>query len=311
MRVRKAVIPVAGLGTRFLPFTKATPKEMLPIVDRPALQLIVEEASAAGIEEILFVTNRGKTAIENHFDHNVELEMALEAKGKADALEEVRAINKLANIFYVRQNETKGLGHAVLCAKAFVGKEPFAVLLGDDVVYNPQAPCIGQLIRAFEQTGHTVVGCQRVAHEEISKYGSLEGSLVRGDLVEGTGMEGRLWTMDRVVEKPAPEEAPSDMAVLGRYVLEAEIFDYLEKTPPGVGGEIQLTDAICALAQDGPAYGYDFAGRRYDIGDKQGFLEATIEYALRDEKLAGPFEAYLRDRFSDPAGLAGKRGSDD
>lgn len=311
MRVRKAVIPVAGLGTRFLPFTKATPKEMLPIVDRPALQLIVEEASAAGIEEILFVTNRGKTAIENHFDHNVELEMALEAKGKWEALDEVRAINKLANIFYVRQNETKGLGHAVLCAKAFVGKEPFAVLLGDDVVYNPQAPCIGQLIRAFEQTGHTVVGCQRVAHEEISKYGSLEGSLVRGDLVEGTGMEGRLWTMDRVVEKPAPEDAPSDMAVLGRYVLEAEIFDYLEKTPPGVGGEIQLTDAICALAQDGPAYGYDFAGRRYDIGDKQGFLEATIEYALRDEKLAGSFETYLRDKFSDPAGLAGKRGSDD
>lgn len=311
MRVRKAVIPVAGLGTRFLPFTKATPKEMLPIVDRPALQLIVEEASAAGIEEILFVTNRGKTAIENHFDHNVELEMALEDKGKREALDEVRAINKLANIFYVRQNETKGLGHAVLCAKAFVGKEPFAVLLGDDVVYNPQAPCIGQLIRAFEQTGHTVVGCQRVAHEEISKYGSLEGSLVRGDQVEGTEMEGRLWTMDRVVEKPAPEDAPSDMAVLGRYVLEAEIFDYLEKTPPGVGGEIQLTDAICALAQDGPAYGYDFAGRRYDIGDKQGFLEATIEYALRDEKLAGPFEAYLRDKFSDPAGLAGKRGSND
>lgn len=301
MKVRKAVIPVAGLGTRFLPFTKATPKEMLPIVDRPALQLIVEEASAAGIEEILFVTNRGKTAIENHFDHNVELEMALEAKGKEEALAEVRSINKLANIFYVRQNETKGLGHAVLCAKAFVGDEPFAVLLGDDVVYNPESPCIGQLIHAYEVTGHTVVGCQRVAHDEISKYGSLAGSLSQSSDLDGTPLEGRLWTMDRVVEKPKPEEAPSDMAVLGRYVLEAKIFDYLEETKPGVGGEIQLTDAICALAQEGPAYGYDFEGRRYDIGNKEGFLEATIEYALRDPKLAGPFEAYLREKFAEDA----------
>lgn len=283
MKIRKAVIPVAGLGTRFLPFTKATPKELLPIVDRPTLQVIVEEATAAGIESILFVTNRGKEAIENHFDHNIELEAALARSGKEAALKELEAIRKLAKIFYVRQQETKGLGHAILCARAFVGEEPFAVLLGDDVVYHPQEPCIGQLMAVFEKTGHSVVGCQKVAHHEIDKYGSLEGTQV-GE---------RLWRMISTVEKPAPEEAPSDMAVLGRYIFEPEIFDYLEKTAPGYGGEIQLTDAFCRMAQERPVYAYEFEGRRYDMGNKEGFLEATVEFALRDPALSEPFWAYL------------------
>lgn len=284
MRVRKAVIPVAGLGTRFLPATKATPKEMLPIVDRPALQYIVEEAAAAGIESILFVTNRGKTAIENHFDHNIELEVALAEKGKKEALREVQAINNLCDIFYVRQNETLGLGHAILCAKDFIGNEPFAILLGDDMVWNPEDPCIGQLIREYERTGHSVIGCQTVDHSQIEKYGCIEGEKIGDDIYRVRSM----------VEKPKPEEAPSDVAVLGRHVLEPIVFEYLEKTKPGYGGEIQLTDAICQMAKDGEVYAYDFKGRRYDIGDKEGFLEATVEFALRDEALHGPFRDYLK-----------------
>jgi len=283
MKVRKAVIPVAGLGTRFLPATKASPKEMLAIVDKPALQYIIEEASQSGIESILLVTNRGKSAIENHFDHNIELEIALEKSGKTGPLEQVRAINNLADIFYVRQNETKGLGHAILCAKDFVGNEPFAILLGDDMVWNPEKPCIGQLIEQYEQLGASIMGCQTVDPQEINKYGCLAGEKVNEDLYLAKDM----------VEKPAPEEAPSNVAILGRHVLDPIIFDYLEKTEPGYGGEIQLTDALRAMAQEHPLYGYDFKGRRYDIGDKEGFLEATVEFALRDDKLRGPFKAYL------------------
>lgn len=283
MGVRKAVIPVAGLGTRFLPATKASPKEMLPIVDRPALQYIVEEASEAGIRDILFVTNRGKTAIENHFDHNIELEKVLKDRGKEKELKEVQRINDLADIFYVRQNETKGLGHAISCARDFVGNEPFAILLGDDMVYNPKSPCIGQLISAHEKTGASIVGCQEVPHEKINQYGCLDG----------VKMADGLWKIRTMVEKPAPTEAPSDIAILGRYVLEPEIFDYLEKTAPGYGGEIQLTDALIAMARERRVFAFEFTGRRYDIGDKEGFLEATVEYALRDPKLAPAFKRYL------------------
>ncbi len=283
MRVRKAVIPVAGLGTRFLPATKASPKEMLAIVDRPALQYIVEEASQAGIESILFITNRGKTAIENHFDHNIELEAALKASGKEEALRQVQEINNLAEIFYVRQNETKGLGHAILCAKDFVGKEPFAVLLGDDLVYRPEDPAIGQLMRVYEEKKVSVIGCQTVPHDQINKYGSIDGEKI-GE---------RLYRVHSMVEKPPIDQAPSDVAILGRHVLEPEIFDYLEKTEPGYGGEIQLTDALMAMAQDREILGLDFEGRRYDIGDKEGFLEATVEYALRDPKLEARFRKYL------------------
>lgn len=283
MRVRKAVIPVAGLGTRFLPATKASPKEMLAIVDRPALQYIVEEASQAGIESILFITNRGKTAIENHFDHNIELEAALKTSGKEEALRQVQEINNLAEIFYVRQNETKGLGHAILCAKDFVGKEPFAVLLGDDLVYRPEDPAIGQLMRVYEEKKVSVIGCQTVPHDQINKYGSIDGEKI-GE---------RLYRVHSMVEKPPIDQAPSDVAILGRHVLEPEIFDYLEKTEPGYGGEIQLTDALMAMAQDREILGLDFEGRRYDIGDKEGFLEATVEYALRDPKLEARFRKYL------------------
>lgn len=287
MRVKKAVIPVAGLGTRFLPATKASPKEMLAIVDKPALQYIVEEASRSGIESICLVTNRGKEAIENHFDHNIELELALEKKGNENALKQIRAINDLAEIFYVRQNETKGLGHAILTARNFVGDEPFAILLGDDLVYNPEKPAIGQLIKVYDREGTSVVGCQTVPHNEINKYGSLEGESLEEDL----------WRVISMVEKPEIDKAPSDVAILGRHVLEPEIFDYLEKTKPGYGGEIQLTDALCAMARDKKVLAYDFKGRRYDIGDKEGFLEATVEYALRDPKLSDRFRNYLRKHF--------------
>nr|WP_072514920.1 UTP--glucose-1-phosphate uridylyltransferase GalU [Ndongobacter massiliensis] len=283
MKVRKAVIPVAGLGTRFLPATKATPKEMLAIVDKPALQYIVEEAAASGIESILFVTNRGKTAIENHFDHNIELELALREKGKMEALRQVEAINHFCDIFYVRQNETLGLGHAILCAKDFIGDEPFAILLGDDMVWNPEDPCIGQLMRQYEKTGASIIGCQSVDPAVIDKYGCIDGENV------GEG----LYRIRTMVEKPKREEAPSNVAILGRHVLSPHIFQYLEKTQPGYGGEIQLTDALRDMAREEAVFGYDFTGRRYDIGDKQGFLEATVEFALRDPALRDRFHAYL------------------
>lgn len=285
MKVRKAVIPVAGLGTRFLPFTKAVPKEMLPLVDTPAIQVIVEEAVKAGIEDILFITNRGKTVIEDHFDRAVELELALEKNGKVKELKQVNYLTNLANIFYVRQKETKGLGHAILCAKDFVGDEPFAILLGDDVVYNEEKPAIGQLIERYEKYDKSILGCQEVAIESINKYGSLAGEKVD---------EG-VYKVDYLIEKPDIDKAPSNVAVLGRHVLKADIFDYLEKTKPGYGGEIQLTDAMDRMAKDMDVYGYIFKGKRYDTGDKLGYLKAVVEYALRDENLGEDFGNYLND----------------
>jgi UTP--glucose-1-phosphate uridylyltransferase len=282
MKIKKAVIPAAGMGTRFLPATKAMPKEMLPIVDKPTLQLVVEEIALAGIEDILIITGRGKSAIEDHFDRAIELENLLAAKGKEEELDQIKKISSLANIFYVRQKEPLGLGHAVLCAREFVGSEPFAVLLGDDIVYAEE-PVIGQLIKIFNEKGSTVVGCQRVGYDNIHKYGAVDTDDPEASVVR----------VKRLTEKPTREEAASDLAVLGRYVIEPEIFDILDSTRPGAGGEIQLTDALNTLASQNPVWAYSFKGRRYDVGDRQGFLEATIEYALRREDLAPALKTYL------------------
>ena len=281
--VRKAVIPAAGLGTRFLPATKATPKEMLPIVDKPTIQYIIEEALASGIEDILIITGRSKRAIEDHFDRSIELELNLEASGKTKELELVRKISDI-RIHYIRQKEPRGLGHAILCAKHFVGDEPFAVLLGDDVV-DSQVPALKQLIDVYDKTGASVLGVQEVPQEKVSAYGIVAG--------EPTG-EARTVKVNDMVEKPAVEEAPSRLAVLGRYVITPEIFPILEKTEPGRGNEIQLTDALKVLAKKQPMYAYDFVGRRYDVGDKQGFLEATVEMALKPPDLRDKFLDYLQ-----------------
>lgn len=281
--VRKAVIPAAGLGTRFLPATKATPKEMLPIVDKPTIQYIIEEALASGIEDILIITGRSKRAIEDHFDRSIELELNLEASGKTKELELVRKISDI-RIHYIRQKEPRGLGHAILCAKHFVGDEPFAVLLGDDVV-DSQVPALKQLIDVYDKTGASVLGVQEVPQEKVSAYGIVAG--------EPTG-EARTVKVNDMVEKPAVEEAPSRLAVLGRYVITPEIFPILEKTEPGRGNEIQLTDALKVLAKEQPMYAYDFEGRRYDVGDKQGFLEATVEMALKRLDLRDKFLTYLQ-----------------
>lgn len=283
MRIRKAVIPAAGLGTRFLPVTKVQPKEMLPIIDVPTIQHVVEEVVEAGIKEILIITGRGKQAIEDHFDKNPELEDLLKQKGKTAELNEVCRINDLADIFYVRQKEPLGLGHAVLCAKNFIGQEPFAVLLGDDLVYS-EVPVIGQLIRVYEEKKGTVLGCQRVGIENIQKYGAVEADDYSGKVVR----------VRSLVEKPEPAKAKSDLAVLGRYVIEPDIFKILEETPPGAGAEIQLTDALNALAARQPVWAYEFTGRRYDVGDRLGFLEATIDYSLRRADLAPGLTAYLK-----------------
>lgn len=282
--ITKAVIPAAGLGTRFLPATKACPKEMLPIVDKPTIQYIIEEALASGIKDILIISGHNKRAIEDHFDRNPELELNLEEHGKADLLEQVKAIADI-NIHYIRQKEPKGLGHAILCAKSFVGDEPFAVLLGDDVVYNDEKPCLKQLIDVYNTTGGSVLGCQTVPQEKVSSYGIVAS--------EATADE-RIFKVNDMVEKPAVEEAPSRLAVLGRYVITPEIFSILERTEPGRGGEIQLTDALKVLAKQQNMYAYDFIGRRYDVGDKQGYLEATVEYALRREDLKDKFLEYLK-----------------
>ncbi len=283
MKVKKAVIPAAGLGTRFLPATKAQPKEMLPIVDKPTIQYVVEEAVAAGIEEILIITGRNKRAIEDHFDYCVELEHLLEKKNRLEELRATRAISELADIFYVRQKEPLGLGHAVLCAAKFVNNEPFAVLLGDDIIYS-EIPCIGQLIDIYESQGGSVLGVQPVSAADVSKYG----------IVNPDGEGGSVVRVKSLVEKPSPEEAPSRLAVLGRYIIEPDIFPLLEQTAPGAGGEIQLTDALNTLAQQQPVWAYTFQGRRYDVGDRLGFLQATVEYALRREDLAPQFREYLR-----------------
>lgn len=281
--VRKAVIPAAGLGTRFLPATKATPKEMLPIVDKPTIQYIIEEALASGIEDILIITGRSKRAIEDHFDRSIELELNLEASGKTKELELVRKISDI-RIHYIRQKEPRGLGHAILCAKHFVGDEPFAVLLGDDVV-DSQVPALKQLIDVYDKTGASVLGVQEVPQEKVSAYGIVAG--------EPTG-EARTVKVNDMVEKPAVEEAPSRLAVLGRYVITPEIFPILEKTEPGRGNEIQLTDALKVLTKEQAMYAYDFEGRRYDVGDKQGFLEATVEMALKRHDLRDKFLDYLQ-----------------
>lgn len=282
MKVKKAIIPAAGLGTRFLPATKAQPKEMLPIVDKPTIQYIIEEAVASGIEEILIITGRNKRAIEDHFDKSVELEQELEAHNKQELLSMVRDISNMVNIHYIRQKEPKGLGHAISCAKTFVGKEPFAVMLGDDVV-DSKVPCLKQLIDCYTEYKTSILGVQEVPQEDVSKYG----------IVKGMHIEDRVYKVKDLVEKPKAEEAPSNIAILGRYIITPQIFDILENTAPGKGGEIQLTDALRTLIQNEAMYAYNFEGRRYDVGDKLGFLEATVEFALKREDLQKPFMQYL------------------
>ncbi|MBE3574900.1 MAG: UTP--glucose-1-phosphate uridylyltransferase GalU [Firmicutes bacterium] len=304
--VRKAVIPAAGLGTRFLPATKAQPKEMLPIVDKPTIQYIVEEAVASGIQDILIISGRNKRAIEDHFDRSVELEMVLKEKGQEDLLESVRAISDLAEIHYVRQKEPRGLGHAILCAETFIGNEPFAVLLGDDVIYSAQ-PCLAQLLEAYQRVHATVLGIQAVPPADVEKYGILDVEQVEmppagpAQAVEGqTQREAHpLYRVRGLVEKPRRTEAPSNLAVLGRYIIEPDIFPILRRTPPGAGGEIQLTDALRELARQKPMYGLVFAGQRYDVGDRFGFLQATVEFALRRPELRTRFLSYLREVVAD------------
>ena len=283
-KVRKAVIPAAGLGTRVLPASKAMPKEMLPIVDKPAIQYIVEEAVAAGITDILIITNRGKGVIEDHFDHNIELEQRLEAGGRLETLAELNRINSLANITFIRQKETKGLGHAVNCARSFVGDEPFAVLYGDDVIIGEDPAC-AQLCRAWEQYGKGVVGIKEVSCEQIQKYSPLAVETLRD----------RADHVSDMVEKPTPDKILSMFSVLGRCVLPPSIFEILDNTPPGAGGEIQLTDAMCTLARREGMTGVDFTGTRYDMGNKLGILQATCEVALKHPEVGESFAAYLKE----------------
>lgn len=286
-KIRKAVIPAAGYGTRFLPATKATPKEMLPIVDKPTVQYIVEEAMASGIEELLIVSGHGKRAIEDHFDSAPALEAELRRKGKTDLLKLVQETADI-NVHYIRQRYMRGLGDAILCAKTFMGDEPFAVLLGDDVVYHPERPALRQLIDVYEQTGGSVLGCQQVPDEKVSSYGIVAGTPV-------PGWEEKLLRVSDMIEKPSLEEAPSHFAVLGRYIIKPEVFAILENTKPGKGGEVQLTDALKVLAKLDAVYAYAFDGKRYDLGDKLGFLKATVEFALRREDLGPAFRTYLRE----------------
>ena len=284
MKVRKAVIPAAGLGTRFLPATKAQPKEMLPIVDKPTIQYIVEEAIASGIEDILIVTGRGKRAIEDHFDKSYELEDILKRKGEEDLLALVQDISNLVNLNYVRQKEPRGLGHAIYCARSFIDNEPFAVLLGDDIV-DSEVPCLKQLIDVYEKYNTTILGVQHVPEEDVSKYGIIKGSPV----------EDHIFKVSDLVEKPELDKAPSNIAILGRYIISPEIFTHLEKATPGKGGEIQLTDALKMLLSSGSMFAYDFTGKRYDVGNKLGFLEATVEYALKRDDLRQEFSSYLKE----------------
>ena len=287
-KVRKCVIPVAGMGTRFLPATKAQAKEMLPIVDKPTLQYIIEEAIASGIEEILIVTGRNKKSIEDHFDRSVELELELEQKNKKEMLEMVQNISNMVNIHYIRQKEPKGLGHAVHCAKSFIGDEPFAVLLGDDIV-DADTPCLKQMINCYDEYKTTVLGVQEVAKENVDKYGILDVKHI----------EDRVYKVKDMVEKPAVEEAPSNIAILGRYIITPEIFNILENQEPGKGGEIQLTDALQTLATKEAIYAYNFEGRRYDVGDKLGFLEATVDFALKRPELRDEFIEFLKTKSDD------------
>ncbi|KAB2496336.1 UTP--glucose-1-phosphate uridylyltransferase GalU [Priestia endophytica] len=273
-KVRKAIIPAAGLGTRFLPATKAMPKEMLPIVDKPTIQYIVEEAIESGIEDIIIVTGKGKRAIEDHFDNAPELERNLEEKGKQELLEEVRKASNIVDIHYIRQKEPKGLGHAVWCARNFIGDEPFAVLLGDDIV-QAQKPCLRQLMDEYEQTLSSVIGVQQVPEEQTHRYG----------IVDPISSSGRCYQVKNFVEKPAQGTAPSNLAIMGRYVFTPEIFMYLKNQEVGAGGEIQLTDAIQKLNEIQRVFAYDFEGKRYDVGEKLGFIQTTLEFALQDPAL--------------------------
>lgn len=288
-RIKKAVIPAAGFGTRFLPATKATPKEMLPIVDKPTIQYIVEEALASGIEEILIISGHAKRAIEDHFDSAPVLERELEEKGKDDLLAIVRETADI-NVHYIRQKKMRGLGDAILCAKSFMAGEPFAVLLGDDVVYadatKGQQPALRQLIDVYDAYGGSVLGCQQVAPEKVSSYGIVAGKEIAGS---------KLLKVSNMIEKPELSEAPSNIAVLGRYIISPTIFELLEHTAPGKGGEVQLTDALKQLAMVEPVWAYCFEGKRYDVGDKLGFLKATVEFALRRPDLGGPFRSYLEE----------------
>ena len=283
-KIRKAIIPAAGLGTRFLPATKAQPKEMLPIVDKPTLQYIIEEAIESGIEEILIIIGRNKKSIEDHFDRSVELELELEHKGKVEMLEMVKSISNMVDIHFIRQKEPKGLGHAIYCAKSFVGNEPFAVMLGDDIVYNEGKPCLRQLMDCYDEYKTSVLGVQTVPDGDVDKYGIVDGLKIEGNVTKVKGL----------VEKPSVDEAPSNMAILGRYIITPSIFEILERTKPGKGGEIQLTDALLELMSEEAIYAYNFEGRRYDVGDKLGFLEATVEYALRKPELKDAFIEYLK-----------------
>jgi UTP--glucose-1-phosphate uridylyltransferase len=288
MEIRKAVLPVAGLGTRFLPATKAQPKEMLPIVDKPLVQYAVEEVAFSGIPHVVFVTGRGKNAIEDHFDVSFELEHQLAGKGKEQLLELVRSISGLLQITYVRQKNPLGLGHAVLVAKDLVGEEPFAVLLSDDVIDAP-VPCLRQMMDVFARYGRSVVAIQRVPRSAVSSYGIIKGRPVADDC-----LNGRLFQVEDMIEKPPAEDAPSNLAIIGRYILTPAIFRELAATRRGAGSEIQLTDAIRQLLKKEPVYGYLFEGRRYDAGDKLGFLQATVEMALKRPDLGKPFRAYLK-----------------
>ena len=284
-KIRKAVFPVAGMGTRFLPATKASPKEMLPLVDKPLIQYVVEEAVKAGITQMIMVTGRNKHSIEDHFDKSVELELLLEGKGDDANLEMVRKISEMCEFCYIRQKEPKGLGHAILRAREIVGDEPFAVLLGDDIIHSPGRPVIGQLMEAFEKKQAPVIAVEKVPMENVSSYGVIDPS---GEL------EGALHQIRSMVEKPPVDKAPSNLAIIGRYILTPEIFDFIDTTAPDTRGEIQLTTALNSQLEKSPAYALEFSGTRYDAGDKLGFLIATVEYALRSESLRDQFREYLK-----------------
>ncbi len=283
MKVRKAIIPAAGLGTRFLPATKAQPKEMIPIVDKPTIQYIVEEAVAAGIEDILIISGRNKRAIEDHFDKSYELEEELHRKGKQELLSVVQEISNIANIHYIRQKEAKGLGHAIYCAKSFIGNEPFAVMLGDDIVDSP-VPCIKQLIDVYNEYQTTILGVQKVPLQDVTKYG----------VIGGTQIDERVYKVKGLVEKPEVEQAPSNIAILGRYIISPRIFEFLQTATPGKNGEIWLTDALQKLMEQEAMYAFDFEGDRYDVGDRIGFLKATVEFALKRDELKDEFTAFLK-----------------
>jgi len=288
MKIRKAVLPVAGLGTRFLPATKAQPKEMLPIVDKPLVQYAVEEVSASGIPMVIFVTGRGKTAIENHFDLSTELEQELAGRGKEELRKQLRSISGLLRFAYVRQQVPRGLGHAILTARDLVDEEPFAVLLSDDVIVN-RVPCLKQMVDVFEHYGRSVIAIQKVDRKAVGSYG-----IISGQQIPDPQWKGRLYRVNDMVEKPAPSKAPSNLAVIGRYILTPTIFHELAATTPGAGGEIQLTDGLRRLLEREPIYGYVFEGKRYDAGDKLGFLQATVEIALQRRDLGAAFCKYLK-----------------